>query len=201
MASYANETKRYDDLYKDYVNKQNADVAQQKKRTTDDYNAQLKQAYISRMQEQKNLNDNLTQSGIRGGATESSNLKLATNYQNTRGDINKEKSRALEDIDIQANDNKFNYKQATDQAKISYIEQREAEDRQIAANQAAENAAREAEKAAKAEAAKVDFWQAKYGGYYSTKSLNNAYKKAKTTQEKAIIKARINYLKSHKKGY
>ncbi|MFR6258342.1 MAG: hypothetical protein ACLULK_06145 [Anaerovoracaceae bacterium] len=188
MATY--DTSRYDKLYTDFEKKQKEDAEKQKVRTEEDYNKKLKDAYISRMENQKNLNDNLVKAGIRGGATETSNLKLTANYENNKKDIHKDKTRALQDIDDNANTNIFNYKQTNDAAKLSYIEQREAEDRQLAQN-----------KAEKQEAANLDLLQAKYGGYYSISSLNSAYRAAKTTQEKAIIQARINYLNSYKKGY
>lgn len=188
--AYENELKRYDKMYNDYAEKQKVDVAKQKDTTTKDYNDKLKQAYISRMQNQKTLDENLIKSGIRGGATETSNLKLSTNYQNTRNDINKDKARALENIDQQANDNLFSYKQTTDQAKLAYTEQREAEERQLAQNKAAED-----------KAANLDLLQAKYGSHYNVSTLQSLYNSAKGPQEKAIIQARINYLNTYKKGY
>lgn len=188
--AYETELKRYDNLYDEYRKKNEEDTAKKKQQTTEDYNSKLKEAYISRMQNEKNLNENLKKSGIRGGATETSHLKLATNYENNRNDMNKEKSRALQDIDAQAADNLFNYKQTTDQAKINYTEQREAEERQLAQNQQAEN-----------KAAALDLLQAKYGAYYDTSSLRKAYNSAKTDQERAIIQARINYLTTYAKGY
>ena len=188
--AYENELKRYDNMYEEYKKKNEADTAKKKQQTTEDYDSKLKEAYISRMQNEKNLNENLKKSGIRGGATETSHLKLATNYQNTRNDIGKEKSRALQDIDSQATDNLFNYKQTTDQAKINYTEQREAEERQLAQNQQADN-----------KAAALDLLQAKYGAYYDIGSLQRAYSSATTDQERAIIQARINYLTTYAKGY
>lgn len=188
--AYETETKRYDKLYNEYAAKVNADKEKAKKRTEEDYNEKLKQLYITKMQDQKTLNENLTRSGIRGGATETSNLKLSTNYQNNRNDVQKEKTRALEDIETQAGDNLFNYKQTTDASKLSYIEQREAEERQIAQTQKENEAA-----------ANTDLLTAKYAKVYSTSTLNTAYKNAKTTREKAIIQARIAYLQAHAKGY
>lgn len=184
------DTSRYDQLYTDFEKKQKEDAAKQKQRTEEDYNKKLKEAYISRHQEQKNLASNLQKAGIRGGATETSNLKLATNYQNNRKDVEQQKTRALQNIEDNANTNIFNYKQQNDAAKIAYVEQREAEDRQLAQNQKE-----------KEEAAQQDLLTAKYGGYYSIPSLNAAYNKATSTQEKAIIQARINYLNAYAKGY
>lgn len=188
--AYEAQTKRYDDLYNEYAAKVAADKEKSKKRAEEDYNEKLKQLYISKMQDQKSLNENLTKAGIKGGATETSNLKLIANYQNNRNDTEKQKSRALEDIETQANDNLFNYKQTTDASKLSYIEQREAEERQIAQT-----------KKENEEAAQTDLLTAKYAGVYSTATLNTAYKNAKTTREKAIIQARIAYLQAHAKGY
>lgn len=185
MATY--DTSRYDALYDEYVKQQQASAAKQKTETTDEYNKQLKAAYINRMQNQKTLNENLAKAGIRGGATETSNLKLMADYQNTTNSLNEQKTKALQDIDDSANANILSYKQQNDAAKISYIEQREAEDRQIAQTKA-EN------EAAAAAAAQSDLWTAKYGGYTDTSKLKDAYAAAATTEEKAIIQARINYL-------
>lgn len=183
-------TQRYDNLYTEFEKKQKENVEKQKAQTTEDYNKQLKEAYISKMQNQRALNENLEKAGIRGGATETSNIRLAANYQGTRNSLNEQKNKALQQIDDTASDNLFNYKQTNDAAKLSYIEQREAEDRQLA------QAAAEEKKAAD-----LDLLQAKYGGIYSISTLDSAYKKATTPQEKAIIQARKNYLNQYKKGY
>lgn len=188
MATY--DTSRYDQLYNDFEKKQKADAAKQKQQTEADYNQRLKEAYISRMQDQKSLNDNMAKMGVRGGATETATLKNNINYQNTRNQLNKDKAQAIQNIDDNANSNIFNYKQTNDAAKISYMEQREAEDRQIAQNEKST-----------ADAANLDWLQAKYGGIYNTTELNNALKSATTQQEKAIIQARINYLTAYSKGY
>lgn len=188
--AYENETKRYDDMYEQFAKKTEEDKKKAKARKEEDYNEKLKQLYISRMQDQKTLDTKLANSGIRGGATETSNLKLATNYQTNRNNMQKEKTRALEDIETQANDNLFNYKQTTDASKLSYIEQREAEDRQIAQT-----------KKENEEAANTDLLTAKYAGVYNVSTLNRAYNNATTTREKAIIQARIAYLQAHANGY
>ena len=67
-------TTAYDKLYKDYAKGQDKVVAQQTKQATDDASAKLREAYISRMQNQKTLNDNLASAGLRGGITETSNI-------------------------------------------------------------------------------------------------------------------------------
>lgn len=188
MATY--DTSRYDQLYKDFEKHQKDTAAKQKANAEEQYNARLKEAYISNMQDKKTLADSMARAGIRGGATETAALKTNISYQNTRNDLNKEKAKTLRDIDDNANANIFNYKQANDAAKISYVEQREAEERQLAQNNLE-----------KQEAADLDYLQAKYGGVYDTTTLNNALANAKTQQERAIIQARINYLTAYSKGY
>lgn len=188
MATY--DTSRYDQMYQDYEKKQKETAAKQKQQTEQNFEDRLKEAYISNMQNQKSLADTMTRAGIRGGATETSALKLGTSYQNTRNQLGREKAQAIQNIEDNADANLFAYKQNTDAAKNAYIEQREAEDRQIAQN------AVDTQKAAE-----LDLLQAKYGGIYNTTTLNNALAAATTPQEKAIIQARINYLTAYSKGY
>lgn len=192
MAKY--NTTAYDNLYKEYAKAQDSVAATQIQQATNDANNRLREAYVTRMQNQRTLNDNLVKSGLRGGISETSNLALQTNYENSRNTINSEKLKAIQDINTATEQNKLAYKQQNDAAKQSYIEQREAEDRA--------NAQKKAERKAKdKQAVKVDYLTAKYGKVYDIKSLNKSLKKAKTTQEKAIINARIAYLKKHSKGY
>ena len=188
MATY--DTSRYDELYKDFEKKQRETAEKQKTQTESDFNQRLKEAYISNMQDKKSLGEAMTKAGIRGGATETAMLKTNIGYQNTRNQLGREKAQAIQDIEDNANANIFDYKQANDAAKISYIEQREAEDRQIAQNAVAVE-----------QAAEQDYLAAKYGDVYNITTLNNALANAKTKQEQAIIKARINYLTAYSKGY
>lgn len=192
MATY--DTSYYDNAYEEFEKKQKQSAENQKAQTEEDYNNRLKQAYISNRQTQKATNDALTSAGIRGGMTETSALKNALAYQNTRTGLQTERANAIREIDKNADDNIFAYKQTTDAAAQSYIEQRQAEDRQIAQTEAENKAAQERED-------NINFWTSKYSTYYTTSALNKAYKNAKTTAEKAIIKARIGYLKAQKKGY
>lgn len=192
MAKY--DTSAYDNMYKEYEKEQLNTADKQKQQTTADYNQQLKQAYINKMQNQKTLSDNMSNLGIRGGASETATLNNNLSYQNTRNTLNSSKMQALQTIDDNANANILSYKQTNDAAKQSYIEQREAEDRQIAQSK------KETEEERKYEE-QNNYWTSKYSKYYSEKSLKKALAKAKTSREKAIINARIGYLREHKKGY
>lgn len=60
--------------------------------------AALKQAYISRAQNQLTLNNNLAMAGIRGGATETSNLRLANQYGTAVGQANTDYANSVNTI-------------------------------------------------------------------------------------------------------
>lgn len=188
------DTSAYDKMYNEFATQQNETAAKQVKQTEADYNQRLREAYISRMQNQQALNNNMTNMGIRGGASETATLKNDINYQSNRNQINTGKTQAVQDIYDNANANILNYKQTNDAAKQAYIEQREAEARQIAQSEKETKDTRAYEE-------KVNFYTAKYGKYYSVSDLQKAYKKAKTTLEKTMINERIGYLRAHKNGY
>lgn len=188
------DTSAYDKMYNEFATQQNDTAAKQVKQTEADYNQRLKEAYISRMQNQQALNNNMTNMGIRGGASETATLKNDINYQSNRNQINAGKAQAVQDIYDNANANILNYKQTNDAAKQAYIEQREAEARQIAQSEKETKDARAYEE-------KANFYTAKYSKYYSISDLQKAYKKATTTLEKTMIYERIGYLRAHKKGY
>ena len=58
----------------------------------------LRQAYINRAQNQLSLNNNLAMSGIRGGATETSNLRLANQYGQAVGAANSDYANSVNAI-------------------------------------------------------------------------------------------------------
>lgn len=63
------------------------------------YDDSARQAYIANMQSKKNLPQQLAYSGATGGATETANLGLQTNYENNINNINMNRANALNDID------------------------------------------------------------------------------------------------------
>lgn len=186
------DTSAYDAMYNDFAARQQEIAARQKAETTEEYNKQLKEAYIGRMQNQKSLNENLVQMGIRGGATETANLNLLSNYQGTRNSLNADKMKALQTIDNNLSDNLFNYKQQMDMAKQSYLEQRQAEDRQrsqtLEDNAAAQQAALEAEQ--RAYAREDALWAREQAA--EKKAQQQAEKKAQQAQKKAEKQAAQN---------
>lgn len=68
------------------------------------YDDSARQAYIASMQSKKNLPQQLAANGITGGATETANLKLQTNYENNLNDININRVKSINDIDTAIND-------------------------------------------------------------------------------------------------
>lgn len=126
------DTSEYDQADAAYTARIRADAETAKKEKTAEYGEQARQAYISRMQNEKKLSENLARVGIRGGATETANLNLQANYENNRNKINSQKMNDLKAIDRNADDEIFKNKQALNADKLAYIHQREAEERQIA---------------------------------------------------------------------
>lgn len=76
--------------------------------------SQLTQAYVQKLQNEKNLNNQMALAGIRGGATETANLNLANQYGNTRRQINAQRDSAIKDYRLANEQNKFAYGQDMD---------------------------------------------------------------------------------------
>ena len=185
----AYDTSYYDDQIKKYNEYADKVAGQQIAEAQKNQQSALKQAYISRMQNQQRLNQNLAMSGIRGGMTETSNLNLANQYGQARNAANADYANSVNSINQQTEENKFNNMLNTESARRQYIENREAEDRA--------NAREDEQIQYERDTAR---YTAKYSKYFSVKKLKAARKKAKTALEKSIIDARIGYIRSVKKG-
>ena len=81
--------------YKTQAEKQRTTQLNEAKKTQD---AALKQAYITRAQNQQKLNESLATAGIRGGATETSNLRLQNAYGTAVGAANSDYNAAATSI-------------------------------------------------------------------------------------------------------
>ena len=147
----------------------------------------LKQAYITRLQNQQKLQQGLATSGIRGGATETANIRLAnqygldrnnanTNYTNSVNDINRSIDQNIADYQGDMESRAEEYRQNMAQAKW----QADREDSLNEFNSAA------------------DYWNNYYTDYYSgvsKKNLNKYLKKAKANYKKAKTDtAKLRYL-------
>lgn len=215
------DTSTYDNAMAAYEQKAKADMETSKQETNAQYDSQAKQAYISKMQNQRQLQNNLIQQGIRGGSSETSQLKQQSSYENTRNTIAANRQSALRSIEKETSDNIFNYNQEQNAAKQAYIQQREAEERQIAetkrqeaaqvkeqkrqeAAQVKENKRQEAVQAKQtAKTNKVQEYVATIGRYNTVKKADaaiKAIKKLKKSNPKKYAKEKwkIKYIQAQK---
>lgn len=124
----------YDNLKKDYrnvldasVNRGLGNLESQKGTINQSADDMARQAYILSRQNARNLPQQLASMGLTGGATETAQLGLQTNYETNLSNINRNRFDALNQIDTAKTDLK-------NQGELSYAEQA------LANNQAAINA-------------------------------------------------------------
>ena len=165
------DTSYYDKAVKEFNDQAEKSRTTQLNSAAETRDSALRQAYIKRMQDQRALDQNLAVSGIRGGATETSNLRLATNYGNQRANANAAYSNSVNQINQNIDQQKFENKQTVDSQAEQY--------RQNLA-QAKWQAAREDETN---EAAKRDsdanYWKTYYTAYAKTLKKKKAKSMAK----------------------
>lgn len=184
------DTTAYDELQKKYNASVDSNTASQIANAQQTAQSNLKQAYVSRLQNEQKMNKNLATAGIRGGMSETANLGVANNYANQRGTINSQLASNVRDINNTANQNKLAYAQEIDTAKQSAIENYDAEQRAYAREDALTAYNRQQENLT-----------ARYSKYYSAKDLKKALANATTALEKQVINARLGYLAQHKHKY
>lgn len=104
MAQYSQQS--YADMLKSAIAANNAAATQQiarlnsqKSDVNQTYEDNARQAYIAYMQGQQTLPQILAASGLNGGATETANLGLVTNYNTNLGNINNQRANAIKSID------------------------------------------------------------------------------------------------------
>ena len=141
----------------------------------------LKQAYIQRAQNQQKLNKSLAQAGIRGGATETSNLNLANQYGQARAAANADYSNSVNQINQNIDRNIFDYQ--------SDMESRAEEYRQ---NLAQARWQAEREDSLNMWNSTQEYWNNYYMDFYSgynKKDAKKAYKTAEANLKKATSDA------------
>ena len=147
----------------------------------------LKQAYITRLQNQQKLQQGLATSGIRGGATETANIRLANQYGLDRNNANTNYTNSVNDINRSIDQNIADYQ--------SDMESRAEEYRQ---NMAQAKWQADREDSLNEFNSVADYWNNYYTDYYSgvsKKNLNKYLKKAKTNYKKAKTNsAKLRYL-------
>lgn len=131
----------------------------------------LKQAYINRIQDQQKLNRNLAMSGIRGGATETSNLKLANQYGQARANANANYSNSVNTINQNIDQSKFenmqNVNSQAEQYRQNLSQAKWQADREDSANETQRQ---------------TEYWSNYYTNFYSGYSKNDAKKAVKNLQ-------------------
>lgn len=170
-------TSFYDNAVNQYKQQQEANRSTQIKEAGATRDAALKQAYVQNMQNKMALNQNLAQSGIRGGATETSNLRLANQYGAQRSAANTDYSNSVKSIN-QAIDQNISDYQADMMSRAEEYRQNLAQARWQA----------EREDATNEQNRLTDYWSNFYQNYYSGYSKADA-KKALKSAEAALKKA------------
>ena len=115
-----------------------AQLEQQKSQNNSYYDDIARQAYIAMRQGQSAMPQRLAAYGISGGASETAELGLNTNYQNNLNDNELARQQMLQDLDyqnlmaqVQANSDKTNvYAQAQKDAYNAYLQQQQLEQQQ-----------------------------------------------------------------------
>ena len=137
----------------------------------------LRQAYITRAQNQQKLNQNLAQRGIRGGATETANLGLANQYGQERGVANTNYTNSVNEINKNMDQNIRDYQSDMDSRAEEYrqnmAQARWQADREDSLNQYN---------------SELEYWNNYYTDFYSgysKKNANKAYKDLKNELAKA----------------
>lgn len=155
----------------------------------------LKQAYVTRAQNQQRLSNNLAMSGIRGGMTETANLNLANTYGQARAAANTDYANSVNTINQNIDQNIADYRMDIESRKEQYLQDQANAKWQAAREDYANkfNAQREdeANKYQRKQAEiqrQTEYWSNyyinKYSGY-SKKQLKKAEKEIKANLKKA----------------
>ena len=166
------------DKYTEQANKQRASQIGEAQKQQQ---GALKNAYLQRVQNQRSMQNSMAAQGIRGGATESSNLRLANQYGQAVASANTDYTNSVNAINQNIDQNIFDY--------TSDMESRAEEYRQNLA-QARWQAARE--DSLNEYNASNEYWNNYYLDYYSgvdKKKLDKELKKAKKQLKKAKTQA------------
>ena len=103
------DTSYYDNAIKQYTAQQDANRASQIKEAGATTDAALKQAYVQNMQNQMAMNRNLAVQGVRGGASETANLRLANQYGTQRSAAKSDYSNSVKSINQAIDQNIADY--------------------------------------------------------------------------------------------
>lgn len=174
-------TSYYQNAINKYTEQANKQRASQIGEAQKQQQGALKNAYLQRVQNQRTLANNMAAQGIRGGATESSNIRLANQYGQAVQAANTDYTNSVNAINQNIDQNIFDY--------TSDMQSRAEEYRQNLA-QARWQAKRE--DSLNEYNASNEYWNNYYLDYYSgvdKKKLDKELKKAKKQLKKAKTQA------------
>lgn len=134
----------------------------------------LRQAYVNRLQNEQRMNRNLATQGIRGGATETANLRLANQYGTERANANTNYANSVNQINQNIDQNIRDYQSDMDSRAEQYAQDlaqaKWQADRQDYTNEVARQ---------------TEYWSAYYNNYFSGAKKSTA-KKAVKKYEKEL---------------
>lgn len=174
------DTSYYTNAVNQYAQDQEANRARQIGEAQKTQQANLKNAYINRLQNEQKLNRNLAMSGIRGGMTETANLNLANQYGQARAAANADYTNSVNQINQTIDQNVRDYR--------SDMESRAEEYRQ---NLAQARWQAEREDNANELARQTEYWSNYYTNVYSGYSKKDAKKAIKNLE--AQLKGKTGY--------
>ena len=151
----------------------------------------LKSAYISRVQNAQQMDKSLATAGIRGGATETSNLRLANMYGNAVNAANTDYTNSVNSINQAIDQNIADYRSDMESRKEGYIQnlaqarwQAEREDYANRFNAQREDAANKYERQQAEIARQTEYWSNYYTNKYSGYSKKDVKKTMKAVKKK-----------------
>lgn len=169
------------DYYKNAVTQYTADANAERQRQIGEaqktQQANLRNAYVNRLQNEQKMNRNLAMSGIRGGMTETANLNLANQYGQARQSANTDYTNSVNQINQTIDQNIRDYRMDMDSKAEEYL-QNTAQARWQAERQDKTNEV----------ARQTEYWSNYYNNFYSgysKKDAKNAVKKLQTRLKKA----------------
>ena len=191
------DTSYYTNAINSYTQQANADRQFQLGEAQKTNQANLKQAYINRMQSDKNLQASLASQGIRGGATESSNLRIANQYGTAVAAANSDYANSVNNINRTVDQNIRDYTSDMRSRAEEYRQnqmnarwQAAREDYSNKFNAQREDAANKYERPAAETQRQTEYWSNYYINKYS------GYSKKDLKKEEANIKAKLKKAKT-----
>ena len=185
------DTSYYTNAANQYEQEQNQNRANQIAEAQKAQTSALKNAYITRLQNERNMNQNLAMAGIRGGATETSNLRLANQYGTAVNAANTDYSNSVNQINQTIDQNIRDYKADMASKAEEYLQnqsnarwQAAREDQANRYTMQREDANNKYERKQAKIAQQTEYWSTYYTNLYSGWSDKKAKKELKNIEKK-----------------